>query len=1697
MRGLAIPSESDREQSNEYGTPFSPNDDTNIPIDPALGGTPIDPALFENDAEDQVHQPNTEPQPSPPREEHPNHFSQYSEAPQGDPFAPQPESHPIPDDEPPPPPPKPARRRRGGQRKDECGICGEKSPPLVTCNECGKNVCLPPSANISSHIPGFVSSAKSAKSAWKRATMLVYYFATLATETGWHMDCLDPPVENTPAGKWYCPMCPDAAETERETSVASTSRSAAAIPSRRKGKAKAKAEPMPSDNDVSDEEEPQVQVVERRGRGRPRGGKRVHDDQSSPSRAAKRIRLPPNLPPPPPTRNRAPKPPPPPPPATPSVRLRLPKGRRRRHEDDEPPGLFDEPPGLFDEILNPAERDTSKTAIVAVDKHRFEKSRAVAESKLGPPPAPRQRRTSEIPDTPTAGPSSRPLRSSFLQHSHPSPSASPAPSSASGALGAALRHNHDGGPPALRISTIRFGQYDIKTWYSAPFPEEYANVPDGRLWICEFCLKYMKSRFGATRHRMKCKSRNPPGDEIYRDQTVSIFEVDGRKNKIYCQNLCLLSKMFLDHKSLFYDVEPFLFYVITEVDDFGARFVGYFSKEKRSSQDYNVSCIMTLPVRQRQGWGNLLIDFSYLLSKKERRLGSPEKPLSALGALGYKNYWTLALMRYLATAPDRPRLEDICFATSMTMEDVHKTLTQQDMITVREATPPRVRPSPGQSIKYPKGRKNGVARRHLQRTQTADKANADREVPFVPPTQYEIRWDRDTVTDYLRNWESKGYLTLKAEKLQWSPYILAKTHKTEAMSAADTSTLVTTAKLAAKAALANRNGAVTTNGNGNAVAGSSSAVSTNGRVTPNGVSVQPAGSPLVEDLFGEGELPTAFPPRSASAEDDKDVQMERDRELAAKLANTPRTLRSRPSQSAVATPTRGVGRPRRGQASEKGKGKEKQLRPSEDDRDDEEEEAAETGGRQLRSSRYAPGLLVAQAATSTPTRRTASPKKRRRVESSPEDDTSPSIPSIPLRTPSPALNGDHHSPMDVDADSAACAQEPPPKQNGLDATRQPVGAVCTNTDEPPGLDDAAAPIIKTVLVEVGDDRDATGGDGVKSEDVATPLTERQSEDTVVTVDYEPPANGKVVAGPTGLSGAVAVIAAAWARPKHTVPEPVAAVEDARMSDGEVSLGDEDADAEGEEEDDAEGSVETRSGCFLFATKGGGKQTGPFRSSPQVNQSNPGMGGQGQPKPSMQYNHMSSSERNLQDNPNSSHQSLGQALGPHINVQASSYARQQPQPPTEGYRISQSPPTNASSTHGTAGLTFTAVNGSTPSMKRKQADNILTGNVSKRRREAPEEPVDPYEDGGGAGAKHWTDDEKTQLFQWLMGPAHDDHWNSLRATKNSCLRECAVEVYGSKKTYQALKGCYERNFNLFKQIYAFETYHAHAGSGPITAHGEADRLRDYERRLGAARRAGCDVGNITARTIDHWHRAGWYDLFYRRWHGDPATTKAVPTRGVGTSSSNALGGDDPDVDDDQTLDFSDSPSGSNVPSNPQPPPPPPPAPQQQQQHHHQHVPSYVSPQPYVSPSQTLRDAIPPPIPPRAPSPVAAPMPTPVPPPVPMPVAGASNEQSLVNIPLTQGMISAYLQFLQVQTQTGKQKLEYMRRREEREERESSQRRELERLRIEREVAEFEHNKVSAKIKQNADRAIEVLGSATITDMSLKQSAGDYLKKLFLE
>ncbi|XP_058862787.1 histone acetyltransferase KAT7 isoform X10 [Acipenser ruthenus] len=229
------------------------------------------------------------------------------------------------------------------------------------------------------------------------------------------------------------------------------------------------------------------------------------------------------------------------------------------------------------------------------------------------------------------------------------------------------------------IKTILFGRYELDTWYHSPYPEEYARL--GRLYMCEFCLKYMKSQTILRRHMAKCVWKHPPGDEIYRKGAISVFEVDGKKNKIYCQNLCLLAKLFLDHKTLYYDVEPFLFYVMTEADNTGCHLVGYFSKEKNSFLNYNVSCILTMPQYMRQGYGKMLIDFSYLLSKVEEKVGSPERPLSDLGLISYRSYWKEVLLRYLHNFQGKEiSIKEISQETAVNPVDIVSTLQSLQML---------------------------------------------------------------------------------------------------------------------------------------------------------------------------------------------------------------------------------------------------------------------------------------------------------------------------------------------------------------------------------------------------------------------------------------------------------------------------------------------------------------------------------------------------------------------------------------------------------------------------------------------------------------------------------------------------------------------------------------------------------------------------------------------------------------------------------------------------------------------------------------------------------------------------------------------------------------------------------------------------------------------------------------------------------
>lgn len=108
------------------------------------------------------------------------------------------------------------------------------------------------------------------------------------------------------------------------------------------------------------------------------------------------------------------------------------------------------------------------------------------------------------------------------------------------------------------------------------------------------------------------------------------------------------------------------------------------------------------------------------------------------------------------------------------------------------------------------------------------------------------------------------------------------------------------------------------------------------------------------------------------------------------------------------------------------------------------------------------------------------------------------------------------------------------------------------------------------------------------------------------------------------------------------------------------------------------------------------------------------------------------------------------------------------------------------------------------------------------------------------------------------------------------------------------------------------------------------------------------------------------------------------------------------------------------------------------------------------------------------------------------ASPQPEQPHIHFTVPQNLMAACLQLLQAQVQHSKLKIDYLRRREEREEKESSIRQELERRRFEREQADRENNKESG-MKQRVQLAMDLMGNP-IVDASVRQAAVDYLKKL---
>ena len=78
-----------------------------------------------------------------------------------------------------------------------------------------------------------------------------------------------------------------------------------------------------------------------------------------------------------------------------------------------------------------------------------------------------------------------------------------------------------------------------------------------------------------------------------------------------------------------------------------------------------------MPFCQRKGYGKFIVEFSYELSLKECKHGSPEKPLSDLGHRLYVSWWTQRILKILLERKDQQvSIADLSTQTAIDPVDI-------------------------------------------------------------------------------------------------------------------------------------------------------------------------------------------------------------------------------------------------------------------------------------------------------------------------------------------------------------------------------------------------------------------------------------------------------------------------------------------------------------------------------------------------------------------------------------------------------------------------------------------------------------------------------------------------------------------------------------------------------------------------------------------------------------------------------------------------------------------------------------------------------------------------------------------------------------------------------------------------------------------------------------------------------------------
>ncbi|ODV89805.1 hypothetical protein CANCADRAFT_32943 [Tortispora caseinolytica NRRL Y-17796] len=254
-------------------------------------------------------------------------------------------------------------------------------------------------------------------------------------------------------------------------------------------------------------------------------------------------------------------------------------------------------------------------------------------------------------------------------------------------------------------SQVFFAGILITPWYESPYwakkPGSESLIsplvpsPADILCVCHFCFKHTVDPKSLAIHIKQCPARlnGLEGAVRWTNERYRIVEIDGNEHSLFCECLCLFAKLFLENKAICCSVKTFDFFLLVDTtpdhlpgsiahipDSRHGQVIGYFSKEKLSWDDYNLACVLVFPFYQQKGLGQLLISFSYALSLKEGKLGSPEKPLSDLGRHSYFKYMSRVIADFICSQSASVSINDIASATGICQADVLSTLTDMNVL---------------------------------------------------------------------------------------------------------------------------------------------------------------------------------------------------------------------------------------------------------------------------------------------------------------------------------------------------------------------------------------------------------------------------------------------------------------------------------------------------------------------------------------------------------------------------------------------------------------------------------------------------------------------------------------------------------------------------------------------------------------------------------------------------------------------------------------------------------------------------------------------------------------------------------------------------------------------------------------------------------------------------------------------------------